>query len=84
MANNGNTVKWIGILVTIFILIVSAVAAMSKSGDAKLEKVDLKLDKEKLDVTVYNTQQIAEKELRDRDYKQMQNMNGKLDKLLEK
>ncbi len=76
-ATNGNTIKWISILSGIFIVLVGGIAAMSRAGDAKL-------DAEKTDKSVYNQHIESDKVLRNRDYEQMQLMDKKLDRLLEK
>ena len=69
--------KLITILSSIFIVVVGAVASMSISGDAKL-------DNEKTDKSVFTAHKESDKVLRDRDYEQMQAMDKKLDKLLER
>lgn len=46
LKNNGKTVRWVGILVTIFLVIIGAVCTLSTKADAKL-------DKEKLDIVVF-------------------------------
>ena len=54
MATNGRTIKWvIGGLVTIFIVVIGAITTLST-------KADTKLDKDKLDCSVFNAHKEAQ------------------------
>jgi hypothetical protein len=71
---NGRTIS---ILVGIFIVVIGAVSAMSLTGDAKL-------DDEKLDKEVYETQQTADEKIQIMRDKKLDGIVDKLDELLKK
>ncbi len=83
-ASKESTVSWkvLSMLVVICIAVISSVAAMSSSGDAKLDKKVEKLDGEKVDKTVYQQHLDTQKEYRQSQKEQWNKIDKKLDKAL--
>ena len=75
--NSTNVIKWVGLLVTICLAAITVLGAASWRGDAKL-------DADKLDKATFAVQQEADKEMRKYDRQQLEKIDGKLDRLLEK
>lgn len=83
-ANNSNFVTWkmLSVLVIICMAIITAVAGLSTTADAKIEKTIEKLDEVKVEKDVFemymNTQEIYRKEQKE----QWTEVNKKLNKAL--
>ena len=86
MANNSNnSMRWaIGILVTICMAAIVAVAGFSSSGDNKLQVADLKLDQDKLDKAYFKQHEKTQEKDEQRRWDLLQGIDKKLNEALKK